>query len=100
VYAGQRYVIVIGRRTATVSQDDIQRLRRKVEDIDYFSLPAEYGCNADDIPGVATTVTLDGRVHSNANCGARFSDVPTQVTELEQLVDTVTNSAQWVGAEY
>lgn len=98
-YNGRSYVAVTGEQTATVSIDAVRRLIQKIEDIQYFSLADDYPCFATDLPTYVTSVSLNGREKTVNDCGGGggLSDAPPELNELEDLIDEVSGSAQWVG---
>jgi len=101
VYEGNMFVAVEGQQTTTISQDAVQELVAALENTEFFSLEDDYSAPATDLPSTITTVTLDGQsktINHYGVCG--YSDIdtaPKELCDLENKIDEITNSAQWVG---
>lgn len=98
-YDGERFVKVEGKKTAIIDAGKVKQLYEKIREMDYFSLSNEYTQNATfDAGSAVTKVTLNGTTKEILHA---FEDqsAPEPLTELEDLIDELTNSEQWVGAE-
>jgi len=101
VYEGDMFVAVEGQQTTTISQDAVQELVAALENAEFFSLEDDYSAPATDLPSTITTVTLGGQsktINHYGVCG--YSDIdtaPKELCDLENKIDEITNSAQWVG---
>lgn len=92
-----------------VSQDQVRRLIAEFEKADYFSLRDSYkndeGCPggiATDMPTAHTAIRIDGRMkaiwhyHGCVDKGDMFKVYPPKLTELENRIDEIVNTGQWM----
>jgi Domain of unknown function (DUF6438) len=99
-YEGTDRVREKGRRTGKISAEDFTILATKIDEINFFDLKDRYdGKNADgsgvtvtDLPTRKTSVTRGNRTKSVEN----YFRGPKRLTELEDLIDELTKSAEWV----
>jgi hypothetical protein len=99
-FEGKAHVWELGRQTGKVSAEGFGRLLSKIEEIKFFSLKDRYdGKNADgsgvtvtDLPTRRTSVTR-GKVTKTVE---NYFGGPKGLKELEDLIDEVTNSTEWV----
>jgi len=101
MYEGRMFVAVTGTQTASVSADDVERLVAKLEQIDYFALEAATVaspgvCQATDIPGYTTAVSLRGQQRTIVRCPGIGPPEADALAELEDLIDEVAGTARWV----
>ncbi len=94
-YRGNQYVAVEGQRGGRIDPDDFAALVDEFERIGYFNLDDEYPCLATDVPTFVTSITTAGRSKRVVHCF--ISDAPQELQELEDLIDEVTGSTQWIG---
>ena len=101
-YEGKDYVTIKGKRISAISPGHFAKLAKKVEEIGFFRLNNEYSSitNPDgsmtvvtDQPTYITTVTR-GTVTKKVE---NYYGGPKRLHEFEQLIDEITNSAQWTG---
>ena len=96
VYEGRRFVRIEGKRTTTIGEDKVKQLLSEFERIDYFSLDDSYEeFMATDMPSAYTSLTIDGKTKTVRHYHGDFS-APEELTELEDKIDEVINSDQWV----
>ena len=113
---GKDFVKIKGKRTAAISVKTFGALRR-VEDIHFFRLDNEYSSRTTSVGPVKlkenssqmiatssfTTVTDQPTYITTVTKGTLTKKVenyyggPKALNELEQLIDELTNSAQWTG---
>jgi hypothetical protein len=95
-YFGEMFVAVEGGQTAQLTHEQIRRLARELERVDFFSLQDMHtDMSATDMPSAITTLRLDGETKTITHYYGDFS-APDKLTTLENLIDEVTNAAQWV----
>jgi cysteine-rich repeat protein len=92
---GRQLVKVVGTAYGQIPVSDVQELVRAMEQANYFNLTASWSCS-NDFPGaslVTTSLTVAGATHivENENACA-----PTVLTTIEDRIDAVAHSAQWV----
>ena len=95
VYEGEMYVNVIGKQTSEISQEKIQEIVDEFYRIDYFSLDDVYDEPISDIQHKITSIRINGKYKSIYN---RWG-APMELNELENKIDEITNSKQWVSGE-
>jgi len=95
VYEGEIYVNVTGIQTSEISQEKIQEIVDEFYRIDYLSLDDVYDEPISDIPHTITSIRINGKYKSIYN---RWG-APTELDELENKIDEITNSKQWVSGE-
>lgn len=94
VYEGKNFVKEKGSKTTNISQDEVARLVSRFNDTHYFSLNDKYD-SAVDTPWTVTSITIDGKIKSVSHI-AGDRDAPRELTELEDMIDVVAKSEQWV----
>ena len=90
----------MGRQTGRISAENFRRLVSKIEEINFFNLKDRYdGKNADgsgvtvtDLPTRKTSVTRGNVTKTVEN----YFRGPKGLKELEDLIDEVTKSSEWV----
>ena len=96
VYEGRRFVRIEGRRTIAIGEDKVRQLLSEFERIDYFSLEDSYEEHmATDMPSAYTSLTVDGKTKAVSHYHGDLS-APKELTELEERIDEIVNSDQWV----
>jgi hypothetical protein len=96
VYEGEDFVQTKGSRETTISTDAINQLVSDFDKANYFSLNDSYtGFGVSDMPFVTTSIRIGGRTKAIKHyLGDRSA--PQQLTELENRIDEVANSEQWI----
>lgn len=96
VYEGIRFVRVEGKRTTIIDEERVRQLVNEFRRIDYFSMENSYEeLHATDMPSVISSITIDGRTKAIRHYhGDR--NAPKKLTELENRIDEIINSGQWV----
>jgi hypothetical protein len=100
-YEGKNHVRQKGSGTGRISAEDFVKLVKKIEEINFFSLNDRYdgknpdgsGVTVTDLPTTKTSVTRGNRTKTVEN----YFRGPKGLKELEDLIDDVTKSAEWVG---
>ena len=96
VYEGKDFTKVKGKIETTISQDKIEQLISEFEEADYFSLNSNYTKRTiTDAETVITSITIDGKTKTIEHYRGDFS-APRQLTELEDRIDEIVNSKQWI----
>jgi hypothetical protein len=98
VYEGKRFVKVTGTRTTTISQTALRKLIADFQKINYFKLQDSYTGGHTDAPSAITSLTM-GKKQKTVHHYLPSPDAPTQLTELENKIDAVVNSKQWIGTD-
>ena len=92
-YEGKDHVKEKGSRSSKIEEKLFLRLMKKVDEIGFFKLNDRYEGRITDLPTRITTVTK-GDVSKTVR---NYYGGPKDLYDLEQLIDEVTNSAQWTG---
>lgn len=98
VYSGRQFVKVVGTASAQVPVSDVQALVNEMEQANYFNLTVPQTCArgiATDYPTATTSLTLGGATHTVEHYGGNPC-APTVLTTLEDRIDAVAQSTQWV----
>lgn len=95
-YTGERFVNVVGRQTATIAREDVDRLLRRFDAIGFENLRDEYRANVTDLPTTTVTLERNGRRKVVVDYGGVGAGMPESVRELQQEIDRVANTSQWV----
>jgi hypothetical protein len=95
-YNGERFVNVVGRQTATIPQEDVQRLLRRFDAIGFDNLRDEYRANVSDLPSTTITLERNGRRKSVLDYGGTGAGMPESVRDLQAEIDRVANTGRWV----
>ena len=101
VYEGKAFVNVKGKQTSQIGSGQVAELVSAFEKAGYLSLKDNYTVPASDLPTTITSIALNGRSKRVSHYGIGGSpDVdsdPTELYELENKIDEIANSKQWVG---
>ncbi|HEY7109707.1 MAG TPA: DUF6438 domain-containing protein [Nitrososphaeraceae archaeon] len=98
-YGGFEYVNVTGERTSSIPVDSVRQLVQKIISSGYYNLSDKYDqVDRTDQATVVTTVNIDGKSKSVYDyLGTHLLPAMLPLRELENMIDNVTNSSQWVG---
>ncbi len=95
-YVGERFVNVTGEQHAQASRADVQRLLERFDAIGFEQLQDRYSAHVTDIPTYTITLERDGRSKTVVDYGGLSVGMPRAVRELQDEIDRVANTAQWV----
>ena len=96
VYEGKDFVRVKGRAEITITKEKVEQLVSEFKEVDYFSLNDKYNERTiTDAPSVITSITIDGKTKTIEHYHGDFN-APEQLTELENRIDEIINSKQWI----
>ena len=95
-YEGKnRYVNITGKQTSEIHKEKVKELVDEFYKINYFSLKDKYDQLITDIPYTTTSITINGKYKSVYN----RAGAPKELNELENKIDEITNSKQWIKGE-
>ena len=96
VYVGEDHVQTKGVKETAISIGDVNQLVLEFEKADYFSLNDSYtSFGISDMPSANTSISIGGKTKAIKHyLGDRSA--PKQLTELENKIDEIVNSAQWI----
>lgn len=104
-YNGEKYVRESGVIVSSISEENIRKLIREFEKINYFEYEDDYGYDsvelcqqiATDNPSAITTFTIRERSKRiNHYYGCRGFPGEEELTSLENMIDEIVNAAQWI----
>ena len=95
-YVGERFVNVVGERRATIPRADVERLLRHFEDARFDQLRDEYRAQVTDLPTYTITLERNGRSKMVVDYGGLGAGMPRAVRDLQDEIDRVANTGQWV----
>jgi len=95
VYKGEKFVKVVGERTITVDREKIEKLLADFEKSGYFSLEDKYEGGPTDATSAITSITLSNK-KKTINDYHASPNSPAILRDLENQIDAVVNSGQWV----
>jgi Domain of unknown function (DUF6438) len=95
-YVGEAFVNVVGERRATIPREDVQRLLRRFDDINFGQLQDAYRAHVTDLPTFTVTLERNGGRKTVADYGGLSAGMPRAMRELQDEIDRVANTGQWV----
>jgi ankyrin repeat protein len=95
LYNGKYYVAVLGQHRGQVSQQAVLSMLDAFRAADFFSLHDSYREAVTDNPTFTTSIQFDGHSKRVVDYVGRDVGMPTAVTELEDTIDQLADSARW-----
>ena len=96
IYEGKEFVKTEGRKEITIGEEKIRQLVSEFEKIDYFSLNDSYvEITITDAPYAITSITINGKTKTIEHYHGDFG-APEKLKELENRIDEIINTAQWI----
>lgn len=95
-YEGRRFVNVVGARTATIPREDVARLLQRFDAVGFDRLSDSYRGQMTDLPTYTVTLVRNGRRKTLVDYGGVSAGMPREVRDLQQEIDRVAQTAQWV----
>ena len=101
IYRGNKNVEVTGDRISFIPVDKIRALVNQFNSLGYFNLKDRYDeANITDQASVQTSIMIEGKFKSvHHYLGTVNSPELVKLTQLENMIDEVANSSQWVGLQ-
>ena len=101
IYRGYEHVNVTGDRKSSIPPEKVKELVNQFYNLSYFDLEDRYDqIEITDQPTVETTINLNGTFKSVYDyLGTSYSPELQKLRHLENMIDELTNSSQWVGAQ-
>lgn len=96
IYEGRRFVAVTGEQRAEIPRSDVAQLLVRFDALQFESLRDEYRANVTDLPTYTLTLERDGRRKTVLDYGGGMAGMPEAVHALQDEVDRVAGTAQWV----
>jgi hypothetical protein len=95
-YAGERFVNVVGERRANIPRADVERLLARFDDVGFDGLRGEYRAQVSDLPTFTITLERNGSRKTVVDYGGVSAGMPRAVRDLQDEIDRVANTGQWV----
>ena len=101
VFEGRRFVKQEGVTISSVSPERLKQLMAEFDRVNFFSLEDDYSeirlsCPTDQ-PSAITSIRINGKSKTiNHYLGCLEPKVPKGLTELENKIDEIVNTAQWL----
>ena len=101
IYRGYKNVDVTGDRISLIPVDKIRALVNQFNSLGYFNLKDRYDeANITDQASVQTSIRIEGIFKSvHHYLGTVNSPELVKLRQLENMIDEVANSSQWVGLQ-
>jgi Domain of unknown function (DUF6438) len=98
-YRGLEYVNVTGEQISNIPVDKVRQLVEQFNKSGYYNLSDRYDqVDRTDQATVVTSINIDGNYKSVYDyLGTHLLPELVALRELENMIDSVTNSSQWVG---
>lgn len=97
-YEGNSFVSIEGQHTAEIAPEAAQALFDRFREANFFGLKDEYVAGVTDNPTYRLTVAVGLKKKSVTDYVGEWEGMPAVVSELEEAVDEVADSARWVTA--
>ena len=95
-FDGQRYVQVPGKQDARIDPTAVRSLVQQFEDAKFFAADDKYIAEVTDNPTYTLTLTVDGKTKSVTDYVGEQVGMPLVITDLENAVDEVAGTKQWI----
>jgi hypothetical protein len=96
IYKGEDFVETVGKAETMISKEKVEQLISEFEKVDYDSLKDSYTERTiTDAPSVITSITRNGKTKTVEHYHGDFN-APEKLTELEDKIDEIVNSDQWI----
>ncbi len=92
IFDGKMNVDKIGRFSTKLSKEEIETLKQKINEVNYFELNDKYDGPATDLPSVITSVALNG---FRKSITARY-EVPAELKSFQIFIDKLFVDKNWV----
>ena len=103
LFEGKEFVKQRGKAEGQITKDELERLVREFNKINYMKLEDEYGIGDrcpdlwTDYPSAITSFSTNGTTKTiNHYLGCRGLTILDQLTTLENKIDEVANTKRWV----
>jgi Domain of unknown function (DUF6438) len=93
-YMGNEFVKVTGEQHAQIDPEAVRELVKAFYQINFFAMQDLYTYDITDLPFTYTSIFV-GNDHKQV---CDYACAPPKLWDLEELIDKVANSAQWVKA--
>jgi hypothetical protein len=95
-YEGRAFVNVVGEARALISPEDVARLAARFDEIGFDRLRDRYQAQVTDVPTYTVSIRRGDHVKTVVDYAGTAVGLPQAVRELQDEIDRVANTAQWV----
>jgi hypothetical protein len=96
IYEGEDFVETVGKAETIISKEKVEQLISEFDKVGYDSLKDSYTERTiTDAPSVITSITRNGKTKTVEHYHGDFN-APEKLTELEDKIDEIVNSEQWI----
>ncbi|MBI3652445.1 MAG: hypothetical protein HY231_15600 [Acidobacteria bacterium] len=104
VFEGRDFVKKKGRFESHIASQQVEQLLTEFERANFFALRNSYATEADgceslwtDHPTTTTSIKTNGKTKTVAHYhGCQGAKIPQSLTALENRIDEIVNTAQWI----
>jgi hypothetical protein len=95
-FDGGGFVAAAGKHTAKADPTAVRHLAKKFVADDFYSLDSEYTASVTDNPTYILSLDIDGKTKQVEDYVGSWVGMPAVVSELEEDVDDLAQTARWV----
>ena len=95
IYEGKEFVNIKGKKIISLNSKQLEELNSEIRRANIYSLKDNYVGGPTDAPSVIITIIINGR-KKTINHYLGSPDAPKELTDLEEKVDIIVNSVQWI----
>jgi hypothetical protein len=95
IYEGINFVKIRGQRSTKISAKQFRQLVTEFQQVNYLSLKDNYQGGPTDFPSAITSITV-GKQQKKVNHYQGSPEAPKNLTELENKIDKIVNTRQWI----
>ena len=96
VYTGTRFVAITGEHRDHISDEAVGQIVEAFRRADYFSLRDKYIQSVTDNATYQTSISIGGHTKSVTNYVGEEVGMPQTVTDLENEIDHIADTAKWI----
>jgi hypothetical protein len=98
-YCGIGSVSEVGERTRQVTDAELSGLLEQFQAANFFALKDEYAAAITDNPEYRVAIAYDGKQKAVIDYVGEQAGMPASVTALEDAIDRVAGTSEWVGED-
>jgi Domain of unknown function (DUF6438) len=91
-YEGRRAVEMMGNYAKTLGKGTVDELVKAIKEANFWDFADEYGGEVADVPGITTTVTMDGKTKKVKD----VRNAPQPLKDMEAKLEALIGTTDWV----
>lgn len=99
VFDGHSHVAAAGTQRDSVDPGDVRALAQRFIAADFYSMEPSYVAGVTDCPTYKLSIDVDGHAKEVEDYVGSWVGMPAVITELEDAVDTLAQTARWIAGE-